>query len=116
MTSTEIIDVRGSQESLQSSLRRQVHEGLLKEPGSRTLPPELLYDEVGLGIYNQSLEEWSQWYYPLPAEKEIVKTYGREIANELTRSSDGKAVIVELGAGCVFDLLGTYLRSIIFDA
>jgi L-histidine Nalpha-methyltransferase / hercynylcysteine S-oxide synthase len=99
MSTVEIIDIRSSRESLQSLLRSGVHEGLSKDSGSRTLPSELLYDEVGLRIYNESLEVWSRWYYPIPAEKEIVQTYGADIASELVRASDGRAVIIELGAG-----------------
>jgi len=97
----EIIDIRESKDSYGSTphLRSEIIQGLSKPPGKRTLPPELLYDEVGLKIYNEELNYWSKWYYPLVAEKEIVMIYGDKIAEQLKRSQGGRAVLVELGAG-----------------
>ncbi|KAF8978450.1 histidine-specific methyltransferase [Cyathus striatus] len=107
----EILDIRRIKDSttLESestsasipNLSSLLIEGLSKTPGERTIPPEVLYDTVGLGLYNYGIKNfWAQsGYYPIVAEKDILSTYREEIASELTRDSEGRAVIIELGAG-----------------
>lgn len=97
----QVLDIRGSKDSLSSvpHLRAEILEGLLKPPGSRTLPPETLYDEAGLKIYNEGMKAWAEWYYPAEAERQILDLYGNDIAKMLNTSATGKAVLIELGAG-----------------
>nr|AXS67848.1 L-tryptophan methyltransferase [Psilocybe serbica] len=101
MPRIQVLDIRGSKESVGSTphLRAAILEGLLKPPGSRTLPSETLYDEVGLKMYNDGMKAWAEWYYPVEAERQILERYGRDIAKLFTTSAKGKAVLIELGAG-----------------
>ncbi|KAF8995111.1 histidine-specific methyltransferase [Cyathus striatus] len=106
----EILDIRRTKESttLESesssasipNLSSLVIEGLSKPLGKRTIPSEVLYDTVGLGLYKYGIKNfWAQsGYYLIVAEKDILSTY-EEMASELTRDSEGRAVIIELGSG-----------------
>lgn len=103
MPPIRVLDIRGSKESLSSipHLRAAILEGLLKPPGNRTFPSETLYDEVGLKMYNDGMKAWAEWYYPMEAERQILELYGSDIAKLFNTSAKGKAVLIELGAGCV---------------
>ncbi|KAF8056893.1 histidine-specific methyltransferase [Lyophyllum atratum] len=102
MSEIQILDIRGSKDEAGAipHLPNEILQGLLKPPGHRTLPSEILYDEVGLKLYNGGVgTSWSEWYYLFPAEKQILDEHGHDIAKLLKRSSKGEAVIIELGAG-----------------
>ncbi|KAF5384336.1 hypothetical protein D9615_003196 [Tricholomella constricta] len=102
MPQIEILDIRGSKDGADAipHLQHEILQGLLKAPGHRTLPSEILYDdEVGLRLYNEGMTTWSEWYYPIVAEKQILNAHGDEIAQSFARSSKGEAVLIELGAG-----------------
>lgn len=101
MPPIQVLDIRGSKDALGSipHLRTEILQGLLKPPGLRTLPPETLYDEIGLRMYNDGMKAWEEWYYPMNAEKQILKVYGDEIAALLPTSANGEAVFIEFGAG-----------------
>ncbi|KAF9005053.1 hypothetical protein BDQ17DRAFT_1353697 [Cyathus striatus] len=84
-----------------SELRSRIIEGLSQLPKQKYLPSELLYDTKGLEIYEHSVgSEWLEGgYYLYSSEKGILETYGDEVATELSRDKNGRAVIIELGAG-----------------
>ena len=63
--------------------------------------PMLLYDERGLRLYDAITTEAPE-YYPFPAEEEILKIHGDDIARYMHASNRSKIVnetVVELGAG-----------------
>lgn len=78
-----IIDIR--QEELHFSLVGEIHEGLRKEVNDRTLPTLLLYDELGLKLFEDItyLDE----YYPTNAEIEVLKKHAGSIATKIPTGS-----------------------------
>ena len=99
----EILDMRlssGSQTG--SSVRDDIVAGLAKPAGQKSLPTLLLYDEVGLKIYDQITTEASE-YYLFPAEEEILKNKADEIVKTMhsasSRQGSVEETVVELGAG-----------------
>ncbi|TFK37923.1 histidine-specific methyltransferase [Crucibulum laeve] len=97
----QVLDIRASPQSKGSipNLRTAILDGLQKAPGMRTLPSEILYDDRGLKIYNDCIRSWSEWYYPISAETEILEINGKDIARVFSTSDRGEAVLIELGAG-----------------
>lgn len=75
---------------LESSLRRDVSEGLRQSP--KTLPPKWFYDAVGSDLFDQitRLPE----YYPTRTEAKILHEHAAEIA-----AASGADTLVELGSG-----------------
>ena len=87
-----IIDIR--QKKLESSLVDEIGSCLRqKEDFERTLPTLLLYDEIGLKLFEEItyLDE----YYPTNAEIEVLTLHASSIAKEIQAGS----LIVELGSG-----------------
>ncbi|KAF8995112.1 histidine-specific methyltransferase [Cyathus striatus] len=104
MTDTiQILDIRRSKSSETSlpNLHSLLIEGLSNAPGNRSISSEVLYDTVGLGLFNHGIKnDWpSAGYYPIIAEKDILRLYADDVAAELGRDNEGRAVIIELGAG-----------------
>ncbi|EJD05995.1 DUF323 domain-containing protein [Fomitiporia mediterranea MF3/22] len=110
--SPEIIDVRiadGVQtpdnDSGSADLREQIIQGLNKPEGAKTLPTMLLYDELGLRLYDAITTDCPE-YYLFAAEEEILKENSDEIVR-LMHARDGEAdvhvkpVVLELGAGAL---------------
>ena len=83
-------------------LRDQIVQGLSKPAGQKTIPTMLLYDEVGLKIYDRITTEASE-YYLFPAEEEILKNKADEIVKAMhsasSRQGSVEETVVELGAG-----------------
>ncbi|GLB39964.1 hypothetical protein LshimejAT787_0704740 [Lyophyllum shimeji] len=102
MSQVQILDIRKAKDGPGAipQLAEEILRGLLKAPGQRTLPSEILYDEVGLKLYNEGVgTTWTEWYYPFTAEKQILDEHGHDIAKRLKMSRKGEAVLIELGAG-----------------
>ncbi|MHA3018959.1 L-histidine N(alpha)-methyltransferase [Mycobacterium sp. BMJ-28] len=80
----------GLSTDLANSLRRDVSEGLQKNP--KTLPPKWFYDSVGSDLFDRitRLPE----YYPTRAEASILRDRASEIA-----AASGADTLVELGSG-----------------
>ncbi len=98
-----------------AALAADVRAGLTARP--RHLPPRWLYDEKGSALFEQitTLPE----YYPTRAEREVLSTYGPEIAARC-----GASTLIELGSGTsdktvtLIDALrdaGTLRRFVAFD-
>lgn len=77
-------------DSAAAALRRDVHDGLTREP--KTLPPKWFYDAVGSDLFDQitRLPE----YYPTRTEAQILRERSAEIAQ-----AAGADTLVELGSG-----------------
>lgn len=102
----DIVDIRihSKHDALDSEhdLRRQIIEGLLQPSGQKSLPTLLLYDELGLRLYDDITTEAAE-YYLFAAEEEILQKHADEIAQVMHWRDDGQAnigeVVLELGAG-----------------
>jgi len=89
---TEIIDIRVG--ATDFDIVQGIKEGLRpKDGGEKTLPTLLVYDEVGLRLFEKItyLEE----YYLTNAEIEVLEKYADRIAHRIQPGS----VVVELGSG-----------------
>lgn len=83
-------------------LRDDILRGLGLPVGQKTLPTMLLYDERGLRLYDMITTEAPEYYYLFPAEEEILKAHGDDIAGYMHASSRPKVeneTVIELGAG-----------------
>ncbi len=104
MTTIDIIDIRAKVASSgddSGSLRKQIIDGLSQPAGQKTLPTMLLYDELGLRLYDKITTDATE-YYLFPAEEQILKDHANEIVRYMHAGLDGKyeqESIVELGAG-----------------
>lgn len=108
--SSRIIDIRPravpTSTTPSSSLRDDILAGLSKPSGQRTLPTMLLYDEIGLRLYD-AITVNAPEYYLFGAEENILKTYARDEivptilkASSASNSSNSDSIsVVELGAG-----------------
>jgi uncharacterized SAM-dependent methyltransferase len=88
----EIIDIR--RDKVGRSLLEDIKSGLRPAGGGeKSLPTLLLYDEVGLRLFEDItyLDE----YYLTEAEIEVLKTHAGKIAK---RIPDG-SIVLELGSG-----------------
>lgn len=89
---TKIVDIRVG--TAQSDIVADIRSGLRSEHGSeKTLPTLLLYDELGLRLFEKItyLEE----YYLTNSEIEILEKYACNIAQHIQPGS----ILVELGSG-----------------
>ena len=87
-----IIDIRTTEISL--SINEEIHKGLRPVHGkAKTLPTLLLYDSVGLKLFEDItyLEE----YYLTNAEIEVLENHADDIAARIQRGSQ----LIELGSG-----------------
>jgi uncharacterized SAM-dependent methyltransferase len=115
--SVQIVDVRdwaqspsspgtGSDDSAdrQAVLHSQILEGLSRPAGSKELPTLLLYDELGLQLYDDITTKAAE-YYPFGAEEEILKLRADEIIGVMHSGSDAgqpsDEIVLELGAGAL---------------
>ncbi|KAK4056348.1 hypothetical protein OIO90_002491 [Microbotryomycetes sp. JL221] len=88
MTHAEILTLRNEQrdESLRDALCLGLQDGQPTQglgtsfEFTRTIPTLVLYTDKGLGIYKEITESNVRAYYPFAAEREILETYGDEIA------------------------------------
>lgn len=90
----DIIDIRSDQASLE--LTDAIKKGLdVPEGEQKTLPTLLLYDEVGLKLFEKItyLDE----YYLTGEEIEVLEQNATDIASKIPENS----IIVELGSGFV---------------
>lgn len=89
----EILDIRVNKAGLESSLMDDIVAGLKKEAGEKTLPTLLLYDDLGLKLFEEItyLDE----YYLTNTEIGILEKYAENMAE---RIEDG-GVVIELGSG-----------------
>jgi L-histidine Nalpha-methyltransferase / hercynylcysteine S-oxide synthase len=101
----DIVDIRiQSKPALDSEhdLRRQITKGLLQPSGHKSLPTLLLYDEVGLRLYDDITTEAPE-YYLFAAEEEILQKYADDIAQAMHWRDNGQVntgeIVLELGAG-----------------
>lgn len=87
----KIIDIRRSK--LEHSLKDDIVSGLDNAEGEKTLPTLLLYDEMGLKLFQEItyLDE----YYLTNAEIAVLEEYAKEMAKRIPKG----AAIVELGSG-----------------
>jgi len=83
-------------------IAKQIVQGLLKPPGSKSIPTLLLYDERGLRLYDDITTEAPE-YYLFGAEEDILKNHADEIVQTMHSRVQGKVtteeVVLELGAG-----------------
>ena len=87
-----IIDIR--QHEAEFSLVDDIYRGLRQtEDSGRTLPTLLLYDEVGLKLFEDIT--YLDQYYLTNAEIEVLRLHAGHIAKEIKTGS----MIVELGSG-----------------
>lgn len=98
----EILDVRLQDISSKDadSIQKEIFDGLMKPTNQKTMPTLLLYNELGLRLYDDITTK-SPEYYPFAAEESILKIYGDEIAHIMhsrSQSSEDE-IVVELGAG-----------------
>lgn len=102
----DIVDARRHATAMDTDanpLRDDILKGLSLPFGQKTLPTMLLYDERGLRLYDAITTDAPE-YYLFPAEEEILKKHGDDIARFMHSSTNGKAdgeTVVELGAGYV---------------
>jgi L-histidine Nalpha-methyltransferase / hercynylcysteine S-oxide synthase len=100
----EIVDIRFDKPALDNEhdLPHQIMKGLLKPSGHKSIPTLLLYDEVGLRLYDDITTEAPE-YYLFAAEEEILQKHADEIAQVMHRRDNGQVntgeVVLELGAG-----------------
>ncbi|KAI5843053.1 C-type lectin protein [Morchella snyderi] len=89
----EILDIRVNKAGLESSLMDDIVAGLKKGAGEKTLPTLLLYDDLGLKLFEEItyLDE----YYLTNTEIGILEKYAENMAE---RIEDG-GVVIELGSG-----------------
>lgn len=93
-TEARIFDIRQSLQS--TSLINEIIQGLEDRPNqSRQLPTLLLYDEVGLKLFEDItyLDE----YYLTGEEIELLENNAKDIANTIPAHS----IVLELGSGYV---------------
>lgn len=87
-----IIDIRGDVN--ESNILEDIHKGLKPKDGqSKTLPTLLLYDEVGLKMFERIT--YLTEYYLTNAEIEVLSTYADRIAERIPDNS----IVLELGSG-----------------
>jgi L-histidine Nalpha-methyltransferase / hercynylcysteine S-oxide synthase len=100
-TQQQIIDVHSQANDKSGDLRKNVITGLGKPTNQKTLPTLLLYNEVGLRLYDD-ITTTAPEYYLFGAEEQILKDKGDEIVRVMHSRSGGVAedeVVLELGAG-----------------
>lgn len=87
-----------------SSIASMVQDGLAKPSGSKELPTLLLYDEMGLQLYDDITTKAKE-YYLFGAEEEILRLHSDAIIKAMHGSDENCArsdeVVLELGAGSV---------------
>jgi uncharacterized SAM-dependent methyltransferase len=87
-----IIDIRSDSEGIE--LKQLILDGLdPKDGGEKTLPTLLLYDAVGLNIFERItyLDE----YYLTGQEIEVLEKYANRIAERVPNGG----MVIELGSG-----------------
>lgn len=98
----DIVDVRRQVATNSASpLREGILEGLSMAPGEKSLPTMLLYDERGLRLYDAITTDAPE-YYLFPAEEEILKIHGDDIARSMHSGNASRVeneTVIELGAG-----------------
>ncbi|KAL4074657.1 histidine-specific methyltransferase [Scleroderma yunnanense] len=96
----DVLDIRPTDASRQ--LADQIAKGLDAPFNKKTLPSVILYDEVGLLLYDKFSAE-SPEYYHFAAELEILKGHADEIVRAMHKHTGNTIVpgeaIIELGAG-----------------
>lgn len=92
-------------ESRSEGLREQIFQGLNKPSGKKTIPTMVLYDELGLRLYDKITTNVPE-YYLFSAEEEILRNKSDEIvrAMHFYDTEEGRLVrpvVLELGAGAL---------------
>ncbi|KAJ3565282.1 hypothetical protein NP233_g7732 [Leucocoprinus birnbaumii] len=80
-----------------------VDTGLSRRGGEKTLPTILLYDEIGLRLYDTITTDAPE-YYLFAAEEQILEDHVNEIVKVMHSASAGVVsdeVVLELGAGAL---------------
>ena len=79
----QILDIRARRAPASGdSIRDQIISGLSQSVGCKSLPTLLLYDERGLRLYDAITTDAPE-YYLFPAEEQILKTHGADIARTM---------------------------------
>ncbi|KAL4076337.1 histidine-specific methyltransferase [Scleroderma yunnanense] len=95
-----VLDIRPTDASRQ--LADQISRGLDAPFNKKTLPTVILYDEVGLLLYDKFSAEAPE-YYHFGAELEILKGHADEIVRKMHKHTGNTTVpgeaVIELGAG-----------------
>jgi uncharacterized SAM-dependent methyltransferase len=86
--------------TLTSTPLDEILRGLCQPTGQKTLPTILLYDELGLRLYDDITTKASE-YYLFPAEEQILRDHGPSIIRMMHGGSPVHPgeVVLELGAG-----------------
>lgn len=84
----------GTQNSDDNGIQQLINQGLTSSP--RSLPSLLLWDSVGLGLYEKITE--SPDYYLTRVEADVI----RNNVDAIVQSIGANGVILELGSGYVF--------------
>ncbi|OCH92651.1 hypothetical protein OBBRIDRAFT_791097 [Obba rivulosa] len=102
-TSVDILDVRdvrGNRSAIDT--RADIVHGLSQPAGKKWLPTMLLYDDLGLRLYDDITTEAPE-YYLFSAEENILKNKSGDIVRTMHAYDGGRVtpgeVVVELGAG-----------------
>ena len=89
-----IIDIRSDAASI--SLKKEILAGLkVKDGKEKTLPTLLLYDELGLKLFEKIT--YLEQYYLTGQEIKVLESYADRIAERIPSG----AMVVELGSGYV---------------
>ncbi|KAL4076341.1 histidine-specific methyltransferase [Scleroderma citrinum] len=112
-----ILDVRHRHRSSNVDTVREladrIAKGLDAPFNKKTLPSMILYDEVGLLLYDKFSAETPE-YYPFGAEMEILKMRADEIVQVMHVRSNSAIVpgevVVELGAGWNYRIISPWRR------
>lgn len=82
------------------AIRKEIVDGLQRPNGTKTLPTMLLYDELGLRLYDDITTEAPE-YYLFGAEEEILKNSADEIVRVMHAGAglSPNEVVLELGSG-----------------
>ncbi|KAF2859265.1 DUF323 domain protein [Piedraia hortae CBS 480.64] len=91
MSAFDIVDIRSDAEGLE--LKRDIRSGLNNPSGKKTLPTLLLYDEVGLRLFEKVT--YLDDYYLTREEVAVLKKHADSIAEQVPEG----AIVLELGSG-----------------
>ncbi|CEL52053.1 Meiotically up-regulated gene 158 protein OS=Schizosaccharomyces pombe (strain 972 / ATCC 24843) GN=mug158 PE=1 SV=4 [Rhizoctonia solani AG-1 IB] len=98
-----IIDVRenaSGDSSPSNTVIDAIIEGLSKPAGRRSLPTLLLYNELGLRLYDDITTKAPE-YYPFGCEEQILSDHADDIVRAMGAAQRGDEVVIELGAGAL---------------
>jgi L-histidine Nalpha-methyltransferase / hercynylcysteine S-oxide synthase len=100
MSDPIVLDIRRAPSQHSDSLRDATLLGLKEPTNRKSIPTVLLYDEVGLRMYDRITTDAVE-YYPFACEEQILRDNSTAIVQALRPDPQlsRRAVVVELGAG-----------------